>query len=313
MSFHLTKKLTAKRIAKISVASPTPTQKPQNSFPAWRLPNGTINASETQLESASSSCERWEWGCAGAVVVAVIAEFAIAAIHPPYDSFLEQWGSAVADTVIALGIVGEVLFSRTDARIQTELRKRSNAKLADAIKVAGNANERAAKADLARAKLEAQLQPRSLNQEQWNLIQSLRGKFERINIAFETDAETRWFANVLSLAFMAAEIKVITFPRASDIHTFGTMIYEPRGFDGSRPRTVEPLIEIFRRSDPPSVPAIITGIPKDISAQGHGHDISLIADVPMIILGGRFNVPPDNWPKPSALMESAISKIATRE
>ncbi len=127
---------------------PSPTQKPRNSFPAWRLPKGTINASDAHLESASSSCERWEWGCAGLVVAAVATEFFIAWYHPPYDSFLEQWGTAIADAAIAFGIVGEVIFSRKDARIQTELRRRSNAQLADAMKTAGEANERAAQLEL---------------------------------------------------------------------------------------------------------------------------------------------------------------------
>jgi len=118
-----------------------PIQKPRTPFPAWRLPNGTINATEAQLEAASSSCERWEWGCAGLVVVGVVAAFLIAAIHPPYDSFLEQWGSAMAEALIAFGIVGEVVFSQRDAKIQTELRRRSNGRLTEALNRAANAEE----------------------------------------------------------------------------------------------------------------------------------------------------------------------------
>jgi multidrug efflux pump subunit AcrA (membrane-fusion protein) len=81
------------------------------------------------------------------VVAAVIAEVFIAIAHPPYDAFLQRWGSALADALIAIGIVGEVLFSMIEARCQTELRIRSNAKLEDAIAQAGEANERAAEAN----------------------------------------------------------------------------------------------------------------------------------------------------------------------
>lgn len=103
-----------------------------------------MNAANGQLEDASSSCEWWEWGCAGLVVAAVVAEFIIAGIHPLYDSFLEQWGLAIADAAIALGILGEVLFSRKDANIQSELRRRSNERAATLEKEAAEARERTA-------------------------------------------------------------------------------------------------------------------------------------------------------------------------
>jgi hypothetical protein len=122
------------------VPSESPIQKPRNSFPAWRLPNGTINASDAQLDRASSSCEGWEWGFAGIVVAAVIAEIVIAYIHPPYDSLLNEWGTTLADAAVAFGIAGEIIFSRLDARIQTEIRRRSNEKVAAA-------SDRAAKAE----------------------------------------------------------------------------------------------------------------------------------------------------------------------
>jgi hypothetical protein len=81
------------------------------------------------------------------VVLSVVAELVLASIHPSYDSPWNRWGSAIADTLIALGIVGEVLFGTMDGRYQTELRRRSNNKLAEAVKVAGDANERASIAD----------------------------------------------------------------------------------------------------------------------------------------------------------------------
>jgi hypothetical protein len=110
----------------------SPIQNPRNSFPAWRLPNGIMNASDSQLDEASSSCELWEWGFAGLVVAAVVVEIIIAYIHPPYDSVLNEWGGTFADVAVALGIAGEIIFSRMDSRIQTEQRRRSNKELAEA-------------------------------------------------------------------------------------------------------------------------------------------------------------------------------------
>lgn len=137
----------------------SPTQKPRNAFPSWRLPDGMIKATENQLDGASLSCERWEWGCAGLVAIAVAAEFVIAWIHPSYSSSLERWGSAWADLAVLFGILGEVFFSRRDSKIQTELRKRSNDKL-------GAAEERAAKLEIEAAQLRLQwkrwIKPRSI-------------------------------------------------------------------------------------------------------------------------------------------------------
>jgi hypothetical protein len=275
------------------------------SFPRWRLPNGTIYASENELESASSSCERWEAVCAVLVVLAVIAEFAIAAIHPPYDSFLQQWGTALADAGIALGIVGEVLFSRKDARIQTELRDRSNKKLSDAI-------ERAAKADLARAELEAKLLPRMLNQEQWDHIQELRDKFTSVSIAYETDAETRLFAGQIRDAFFSAGISVAMYRRAADIHNTGILIFEPKGFEGSHPRTVEPFVEIFRKADMPVALGIIGALPTDVALaiENERSEMRAPLDVPMIIIGGRFVIPPPHIEKAAMAAKAAMTKIA---
>jgi hypothetical protein len=254
-------------------------------LPEWYLPKGTINALDDQLEGASGSCERWGMGFAGLVVISVIAELIIAWAQPPYLLFLTE--SAITDAAVAIGIAGEVLLGTIwNNRIQTELRKRSNASLAAAVKVAGIANERAAKADLARAELEDQLRPRQLNQAQWDFIQGLAGRFEQINIGYETDSETWWYASEVQKAFFVAGIKVGMYRRAADVHSFGTLVYEPHGFEGSRPRTVEPLVEIFRKGDIPPARvslAVITSLPTDIVAP---------SEIPMIILGGRFLVAP---------------------
>jgi len=142
---------------KISAPTASPPSKPsRNSFPAWRLREGTINASDAQLELAEASCARWEWGCVILVLVAVIAEVVLAIVHPSYDSPWNRWGTAVADAAIALGIVGELAFGRLDARIQTELRRRSNNELKAAVEAAAKAHERAGNAE--RTAAEAQLE-----------------------------------------------------------------------------------------------------------------------------------------------------------
>jgi len=130
----------------MAAPSPIPIRKARMFLlPEWYLPKSTINASDGDLEGASSSCERWGMGFAGLVVIAVIAELVIAWIEPPYLLFLTY--SGVADALIAFGIVGEVLLGTIwNNRIQTELRRRSNEQLASASQSAAEANERAATA-----------------------------------------------------------------------------------------------------------------------------------------------------------------------
>jgi hypothetical protein len=102
------------------------------------------------------------------------------------------------------------------------------------------------------------------------------------------------------MAFMSVGIKAAFIPRAPEVQSFGTLIYDPKGFDGARPRTVEPLIELFRKSDTLPSLAIVTGVPTDITeAAGRlPYDaISSLPHTPMVIIGGRFTVPPAYWPK----------------
>jgi hypothetical protein len=107
-----------------------------------------IKASDEELEKSIESCERWEWFGGGLVFFGVAAAVAIAAIHPKYDSFLEQWGSAIADGLVAVGVAIEIKFGQMAGLRQSELRRRSDDKVAEA-------NERATKAQLELAKYRA--------------------------------------------------------------------------------------------------------------------------------------------------------------
>jgi hypothetical protein len=173
------------------------------------------------------------------------------------------------------------------------------------------ANERAAKADLARAELETKLLPRELNQEQWDFIQTLKEKFEIISIAYETDGETRWFAGEIRDAFFAAGIAVAMYARAADVHSFGTFIFDPKGFDGGRARTAEPLIEIFRKADLIGSLAVITELPTDIvrSREGMRPEMCAPLDAPMIIVGGRFVLPPRHIERAQKAAKAAMTAM----
>ncbi len=131
-----------------------------------------MKASEPELEKSIESCERWEWFGGGLVVIGVIAEVAIAAIHPPYDSFWEQWGSSVANSLIAIGVALEIKFGQMAGLRQNELKRRSDekaavaeARAAEAIQKAAEANARAVQSQLRLQMLWKEVSPRHIEFE----------------------------------------------------------------------------------------------------------------------------------------------------
>lgn len=184
-------------------------------LPAWYLPNGTKNASENQLENGSVSCERWSIWCGILVIVCIIAEFVLTIIKPSYDLFLTL--SAIPDAGVALGIIGEVGFGIWNNRIQTELRNRSNAKLSEAIKIAGDAIERAAVAEQKTAELQIKLRnslmPRSPNPEKF--LDALKGKppAQIVEVLFADCPDCDWLASWITAHLTTAGWPVLGFAR----------------------------------------------------------------------------------------------------
>ena len=181
-----------------------PTQNPRNPFPAWRLPNGMIKASDDELEKSIESCERWEWFGGGLVVFGLAASVAIAAIHPKYDSFLEQWGSVIADGLVAIGVVIEIKFGQMAGLRQSELKRRSDILVAEANKHASEANERASEANVRAAfamfGLEKLKGPRHFPVERRQAIVDLLKPFSGIRFKLSSlpqDSETAAFVSQL--------------------------------------------------------------------------------------------------------------------
>jgi hypothetical protein len=156
-------------VTNISAPTPTPAQKPFKPFPAWRLPKGIIKASDSELEKSIESCERWEWFGGGLVVVGVFAEVVIAVIHPPYDSFMEQWGSSIANSLVAIGVALEIKLGQMAGLRQNELKRRSDEKVAEA-------NTRAAEAELRTEQLRSELAWRRISTQQAEKLSEILGR-----------------------------------------------------------------------------------------------------------------------------------------
>jgi hypothetical protein len=144
----------------------------------------------------------------------------------------------------------------------------------------GKQQERAAKAERSLLELQSYQQPRQLTKKQFNAIQTLRGKYTAINIAYETDADSEMFASELAVALGDAGIKVVEFPRADPQHsTGGIMLYDPIAFENpnGKPTGGEPLLSTLK-----SVGLYGGSLQSSMST-----DIKAPIEIPMIIVAGK--------------------------
>ncbi len=104
-------------------------------------------------------------------------EPSVAIVHPAYGSFLERWGSSVANIFVVLGVGGEILFSRFGYRRQQELSLRAKNALTEATQRAARAEE--------------QLSPRSVSKTQFEELRKLKGKIASVWLTSLSDIDLR--------------------------------------------------------------------------------------------------------------------------
>jgi hypothetical protein len=194
----------------MSAADPSPIQKPSNVlWPRWRLSADISIVDDHELESSSDSCEKWMWYSGGWVVFGLAVEIFIAIYHYLYygcnNDLLEIILTISSDTIVTMGVAGEVLFSRLGHRRQEELQKRLKARLKDATDKASYAEMSAATANERAEILKAETSWRSIPNEKTELIKlSLGRSGQPASIWFvvlANDPESFNFAQQLSIAF----------------------------------------------------------------------------------------------------------------
>jgi hypothetical protein len=213
---------------------------------AWLLKNGVRGATDAELEHAAEACERLTVVSGVVVGVGLVVEVVLAFVHPSYDSALETISSVIADVLVALGVGGEVFFSARGFKCQGEMQRRSNTKLSDAIRAAGEANQKAEEARLARVKLEAQLLPRSLTKDQYEALLTLKGLDASIVVTSALDVESSRFAAQIAATLMDAGIDVKVFPPRVGIVWSGIYIVLPKPVADY---TRQPLVLAFQKAE----------------------------------------------------------------
>jgi hypothetical protein len=211
-----------------------------------------MNAPDTELESTSSKWEFWEVVSATVVVLGLGLEVITAYVDPPSGSTLHRWGAVIADSMVALGVVGEVIFSKLESRLQTELRRRSNLKLAEAVARAGDANERAAKAHQKAAELEVQaatlrlqLMPRTISPEQREILLTLKGKVDSVGVTSFADSESTDFAMQIVEVLRQAGVNTVLYDPRVGLTWTGIYINFPRHL---LDHTIDPIWNVFNKA-----------------------------------------------------------------
>jgi hypothetical protein len=227
------------------------------------------------LESRYGISSLWAERFARLILAGLALE--IVSVFALEKSLLEGSFTIASAALIWLGVWGELHFASRAKEAGDGIVARANERAAEANKVAEEERH-------ARLKLEAQLRPRTLTDEQIALLQGLRDKFPEISLASEVDIETHVFTQQIAMAFMSAGIRVHQYRRGADAHTAGIQIYDPLGIDNSGPEYVKPLLEVFRKIER-NVIAIWGPMPPDIPAS---------SEFPIVIVGGRFLLPSDS-------------------
>jgi hypothetical protein len=229
-----------------------PSQNPRKPFPAWRLPKGMINANDDDLEKSIESCERWEWFGGTLVFVGVGAAVVIAAIHPKYDSFLEQWGSVIADGLVAAGVAIEIKFGQMAGLRQNELKRRSDEKVAESRRVASEAQQQAAEARERTASIEKLTAwRRVLPKQQREISDAIQGEMTSdLNVRIEwerSDPEAFSYAFDLHKIFTDAGVEKVSGDGNSwtGWQKFGLYVAASPGFDLSAIRAAFERANIF--------------------------------------------------------------------
>jgi hypothetical protein len=245
----------------------------------------TVDTAKTdeQIESRSVHCEIWIHVSAAVVILGVILEIYIAYENPPYGLGLQRWGSLIADIMIATGVAGEVLFGTIDSRCQSELRRRSNQRLSEALTQAGKAHERAAGIELEAAQLRKELAPRGLSEKQYEILLSLRDKVESVGISSFPDSESFNFARQIAETLKRAGVTANLYDPRVGMAWTGIYVVVPTALMDYR---LEPISAVFRSA----------GFHVGCGTRDHFPLMGLPKDIPIIMVGEKRGLPQSSPP-----------------
>lgn len=185
-----------------------------------------IKAKNGDLRSFIGGSERLAEWCVLAIVGGLVLEILLAIYALPRA--WDRAGLVLANSLIALGVYGELRFSKRGNAAQSELTRRSNEKLGEAITLASAANERAAEAnehaavlsvhaEYLQRQLEELVEPRILGERKHKLVAALAANADilsggdhvgHVHIGAVQDVEALQYASQILAAFREAGVRV---------------------------------------------------------------------------------------------------------
>jgi len=137
----------------------------------------------------------------------------IAAVFILRRPFLWEGMLAIAaNSLIALGVYGELLFARFARRAGDHIVADAQARIAEANQQAATANERTAELKLALEKERQKRLGRVLTKEQFEILLSLRGMVSKVYVTCERDPEALFYSAHIATALSHAGIQVVDRP-----------------------------------------------------------------------------------------------------
>lgn len=158
------------------------------------------------------------------VIAGLALEVGLALLHLEAGSYWGWWGPVVADSLVAIGVMGEVLASARMTLCQGELTRRSNDRL-------GEAQKRAAAAELLAERLRSQFTWRRLSSAEKVALQDELSRAEGASVVITfggDDPEASTFAHEIGSTFKLAGWAVgYTAASFGGPPVFGLIIEQP--------------------------------------------------------------------------------------
>jgi len=225
-------------------------------------------ATNDELNHSVECCERLAEFSGIAVVIGLIIEIVLAYRHAPSESVEGIWGPVVADSLVAIGVAAEILFSRMGSVRQREIQKRSDTAVADANERAQQAGKDAAEARERAAKIEQLNAWRRVPKEKRAELVAFLKEMDvlvRLLIEYQNgDSEAFAYASEIANVFKEAGIEVRGGPNSYiGIPVFGLHI------TGASEINMPPLVKALEDAGipfggvrDPSAAATLRGDPK---------------------------------------------------
>jgi hypothetical protein len=180
---------------------------------------------------------------------------------------------------LVIGVVSTILIVWMSG-VKEAYWEKDRAESAERIAQLNNDTERLKSDNL---RLQTQLAPRSLSKEQFDEIQTLKGRIAAVNIAVEDDVECSLFAAMLGVAIQHAGVIVRQYNLPVGFRGSGLVIYDRHAFENpnGEPTNGEPISGVFKKAGL-LVVATIARLPDALN---------MPADVPAVYVLGRPSLP----------------------